>query len=286
MDLNADLGEGFGHWTLTDDDALLGCRHQRQCGLRFPRGRRLRDAAGLRHRGRQGRPDRCPGRLPRSGRLRASLHGCATRRTHRRDRLPDRRPAGLRRAAGSTVAYVKPHGALYNRAVWDDDQAAAVVEGVRLAGGDLAVLGLPGSRLLDHAAGRGSRRRRGGLRRPRVHPAGHAGPAQRARRGAARRGRSRTPQRRDGRGPGRHRRGRQPDTASRHARCACTATPRARRRWHAGSERRSKQRAWPCGHSHERGHGCRAPVRRHGHRGRHPRPSRRGRSAARRAALR
>src|SRR5690242_4294878 len=25
MDLNADLGEGFGHWTLTDDDALLDC---------------------------------------------------------------------------------------------------------------------------------------------------------------------------------------------------------------------------------------------------------------------
>ncbi|OSC56686.1 hypothetical protein B5180_38980, partial [Streptomyces sp. BF-3] len=25
MDLNADLGEGFGNWTLTDDDALLAC---------------------------------------------------------------------------------------------------------------------------------------------------------------------------------------------------------------------------------------------------------------------
>lgn len=25
MDLNADLGEGFGRWTLTEDEALLAC---------------------------------------------------------------------------------------------------------------------------------------------------------------------------------------------------------------------------------------------------------------------
>lgn len=36
-------------------------------------------------------------------------------------------------AAGSTVSYVKPHGALYNRVVRDDEQAAAVVAGVLLA---------------------------------------------------------------------------------------------------------------------------------------------------------
>jgi UPF0271 protein len=49
------------------------------------------------------------------------------------------------------VSYVKPHGALYNRAVRDREQAAAVVAGVRLAGG-LPVLGLPGSQLLAAAA--------------------------------------------------------------------------------------------------------------------------------------
>jgi UPF0271 protein len=47
--------------------------------------------------------------------------------------------------------YVKPHGALYNRAVHDAEQAAAVVAGVRLAGG-LPVLGLPGGELLAAAA--------------------------------------------------------------------------------------------------------------------------------------
>ena len=54
--------------------------------------------------------------------------------------------------AGTAVAYLKPHGALYNRVVDDEAQAAAVLAG----SGDLAVLGLPGSRLLAlaRAAGR------------------------------------------------------------------------------------------------------------------------------------
>jgi 5-oxoprolinase (ATP-hydrolysing) subunit A len=52
------------------------------------------------------------------------------------------------RAAGARVAYVKPHGALYNRVVHDEEQAAAVVDGVLLADASLPVLGLPGSRLL------------------------------------------------------------------------------------------------------------------------------------------
>jgi UPF0271 protein len=53
------------------------------------------------------------------------------------------------RAAGGVVAYVKPHGALYNRIARDPEQAEAVVVGVLRAsvstGGDLALLGLPGS---------------------------------------------------------------------------------------------------------------------------------------------
>jgi UPF0271 protein len=56
------------------------------------------------------------------------------------------------RAAGARVAYVNPHGALYNRVVHDEQQAGAVVEGVLLADGALPVLGLPGSRLLELAA--------------------------------------------------------------------------------------------------------------------------------------
>jgi UPF0271 protein len=55
------------------------------------------------------------------------------------------------RAAGTRVSYVKPHGALYNRVVHDEEQAGAVVEGVLLADAALPVLGLPASRLLELA---------------------------------------------------------------------------------------------------------------------------------------
>lgn len=51
--------------------------------------------------------------------------------------------------AGGTVTYLKPHGALYNRTVADPGQAATVAEVAARFG--LPVLGLPGSRLLDHA---------------------------------------------------------------------------------------------------------------------------------------
>jgi 5-oxoprolinase (ATP-hydrolysing) subunit A len=45
---------------------------------------------------------------------------------------------------GTEVAYLKPHGALYNRVVDDEEQAAAVLRG----SGSLPVLGLPGSAIL------------------------------------------------------------------------------------------------------------------------------------------
>lgn len=53
----------------------------------------------------------------------------------------------IARACGTRVAYVKPHGALYNRVVHDEVQARAVLGG----SGDLPVLGLPGSVFLELA---------------------------------------------------------------------------------------------------------------------------------------
>jgi 5-oxoprolinase (ATP-hydrolysing) subunit A len=50
------------------------------------------------------------------------------------------------------VAYVKPHGALYNRAAWDEQQAQVIVEAVMDYDRRLPVLGLPGSMLLKLAA--------------------------------------------------------------------------------------------------------------------------------------
>ncbi|AEW92595.1 MULTISPECIES: LamB/YcsF family protein [Streptomycetaceae] len=152
VDLNADLGEGFGRWRLTDDEALLSVVTSANVACGYHGG----DPATMRR--------VCEG---------AAAHGVAIgaqvsyrdlagfgRRTM--DVPPDELAAEVAyqigalqvfaRAAGSAVRYVKPHGALYNRCVHDDEQARAVVEGVRLAGPGLPVLGLPGSRL--HAAAR------------------------------------------------------------------------------------------------------------------------------------
>ncbi|MEW2341274.1 MULTISPECIES: LamB/YcsF family protein [Streptomyces] len=151
IDLNADLGEGFGRWTLTDDEALLSvvtsanvaCGFhagdpsvmRRVCDLAAERGVRIgaqvsyRDLAGFGRRAMDVPGEELACELAyQIGALRV-----------------------FAQAAGAWVAYVKPHGALYNRTVHDAEQAAAVVAGVRLAGGSLPVLGLPGSRLLAAA---------------------------------------------------------------------------------------------------------------------------------------
>ncbi|MFD8203189.1 LamB/YcsF family protein [Streptomyces sp. NPDC003470] len=151
IDLNADLGEGFGRWTLTDDDALLSvvtsanvaCGFhagdpavmRRVCALAAERGVRIgaqvsyRDLAGFGRRAMD---------VPAAELAAEVAYQIGALRV-------------FAEAAGAQVAYVKPHGALYNRTVHDSEQAAAVVAGVRLAGGDLPLLGLPGSRLLAAA---------------------------------------------------------------------------------------------------------------------------------------
>lgn len=151
LDLNADLGEGFGRWELTDDEAMLSvvtsanvaCGFhagdpsimRRVCDLAARRGVRIgaqvsyRDLAGFGRRAMDVPADELADEI-------AYQIGALD---------------VFARAAGATVAYVKPHGALYNRVVSDEQQAAAVVAGVRLAGAGLPVLGLPGSALLREA---------------------------------------------------------------------------------------------------------------------------------------
>ncbi|MEV7076084.1 5-oxoprolinase subunit PxpA [Streptomyces sp. NPDC093990] len=151
IDLNADLGEGFGRWQLTDDERLLSVvtsanvacgfhagdavTMRRVCELAAARGVRIgaqvsyRDLAGFGRRAMD---------VP-SAELTAEV-------AYQIGALEV-----FARAAGTRVSYVKPHGALYNRVVHDEEQAAAVVGGVLLADATLPVLGLPGSRLLAAA---------------------------------------------------------------------------------------------------------------------------------------
>lgn len=53
--------------------------------------------------------------------------------------------AGVAHAAGASVRYVKPHGALYNTIVRHEDQANAVATAVRMFDPTLPLLGLPGT---------------------------------------------------------------------------------------------------------------------------------------------
>ncbi len=150
LDLNADLAEGFGVWSLTDDDALLGVVTSANVACGFHAG----DPATMRR--------VCAQAAARGVRIGAQVSYRDLAGFGRRfvDADPDELAADLlyqvgalaamARAAGTGVAYLKPHGALYNAVVHHDAQARAVVDAALAAGG-MPVLGLPGSRLLARA---------------------------------------------------------------------------------------------------------------------------------------
>jgi UPF0271 protein len=155
VDLNSDLGEGFGAWTLGDDDALLdivtsanvACGFhagdpsimRRVCGRAVERGVAIGAQVGYRDLAGFGRRAIAvdPGELT--------------------DEVLYQLGAldGLARVEGGRVSYLKPHGALYNTIVTDEAQAAAVVDAVRRYDPALPVLGLPGSVFLRLAADAG-----------------------------------------------------------------------------------------------------------------------------------
>ncbi len=157
IDLNADLGEGFGVWQLGDDEAMLGIVSSANVACGFHAG----DPAGLLR--------VCRSAAERGVRIGAqvSYHDLAGfgRRfidVAAEDLLADvvfqiGALQAIAQAAGSTVAYVKPHGALYNSIVSHRDQAAAVAEAVATVDASLPVLGMAGSAFFDEADRRGLR---------------------------------------------------------------------------------------------------------------------------------
>ena len=152
IDLNADLGEGFGIWPLGDDEGLLDVITSANVACGFHAG----DPSIMRR--------VCAAAAERGVVIGAQvgyrdLHGFGRR-------FVDVEPAELTddvlyqlgaldafaRAAGDRVRYLKPHGALYNAIGTHEAQAAAVVEAVRRHDASLPVLGLPGSAWLRLAA--------------------------------------------------------------------------------------------------------------------------------------
>jgi 5-oxoprolinase (ATP-hydrolysing) subunit A len=145
IDLNADLGEGFGRWRLGDDEALLGVVTSANMACGFHAGdpstmRRLCAAAveaGVAVGAQVGYRD---------------LAGFGRRRIdYDLDELRDDivyqigALEAFCRLAGDRVRYVKPHGALYNTAAVDPGQASAVVAAVAGYDRALPVLCQPGS---------------------------------------------------------------------------------------------------------------------------------------------
>lgn len=145
IDLNADLGEGFGVWRLGDDEALLEVVTSANVACGFHAGDALtmrrvcataarngvavgaqvgyRDLAGFgRRRIEIEAEELCADVVYQVG----ALQACAG-------------------SAGTSVRYVKPHGALYNVSADDAEQAEAVAAAVAAVDANLALLGLPGS---------------------------------------------------------------------------------------------------------------------------------------------
>lgn len=157
LDLNSDLGESFGRWVLGDDEAMLGlvtsanvaCGFhagdpttlRRTCSAAAKRGVVVGAQVGYRDLAGFGRRfvDVAPGEL-------------ADDVVYQIGALD-----GMCLVSGTSVQYVKPHGALYNAIVHHEEQAAAVVAAVRDYSPWLPVLGLPGSAFLRAAEDAGLR---------------------------------------------------------------------------------------------------------------------------------
>lgn len=157
MDLNSDVGESFGAWDMGDDAAIFRsvssanvacgfhagdpsvmaqtCRDAVAAGVTVGAHVAYRDLAGFGRRFLDCSPtELADDVLYQMGALEA-----------------------VARAAGTTVRYVKPHGALYNTIVHHETHAQAVVDAVKAFGGDLPLLLLPGSTALHQAEKAGLR---------------------------------------------------------------------------------------------------------------------------------
>lgn len=153
IDLNADVGEGFGAWAMGADRDLL------------PLVSSVNVACGF-HAGDPRIIDATVGAAARAGVAVGAHPGYFDLRGFgRRNQAAD--PAEIEqdvlyqvgallafaRAHGVPLTHVKPHGALYNQAAGDPGLAAAVVRGIGRASRDLVVVGLCSGAALRDAAG-------------------------------------------------------------------------------------------------------------------------------------
>lgn len=157
IDLNSDVGESFGNWTMGDDAAVFRHVSSANVACGFHAGdpstiaRTCRDAvaAGVSIGAHVGYRD-----LAGFGRrfVDCSAVELADDVLYQLGALQ-----ALARAAGSEVKYVKPHGALYNTIVHHEVHAQAVVDAVHAFSPGLPLLLLPDSIAQGKAEARGLR---------------------------------------------------------------------------------------------------------------------------------
>jgi 5-oxoprolinase (ATP-hydrolysing) subunit A len=156
-DLNADLGESFGAWTLGDDAAMMqiitsanvACGFhagdpltlRKACELAAARGITIgaqvsyRDLAGFGRREMDVPPAELTAEI---------LYQIAAL-------------DGIARAEGASVRYVKPHGALYHRVARDPAQGEALIQAVRAYDPSLPLLTKPDGHAAQIARAAGMR---------------------------------------------------------------------------------------------------------------------------------
>jgi 5-oxoprolinase (ATP-hydrolysing) subunit A len=155
IDLNADLGESFGAWRLGDDEALLAVVTSANIACGFHAG----DPLTIRR--------ACAGAVATQVTIGAQVSYRDLAGFGRREMAVPAEELtaevlyqiaaldGIARAEGGRVGYVKPHGALYNRAVRDPVQAAAIAAAISAYDPGLPLLTLPGSEAGRAAAAAG-----------------------------------------------------------------------------------------------------------------------------------
>lgn len=151
MDLNSDLGESFGAWSMGDDAAMLDIVSSANVACGFHAG----DPAGILKTLKEAKarnvvvgahiayPD-----LVGFGRRNMDIGSSDLIASciYQIGALQ-----GLAQAAGTTVKYVKPHGALYNKIAQDKRQASDVITAMLELDKNLTLLALAGSPLIQWA---------------------------------------------------------------------------------------------------------------------------------------
>jgi len=149
IDLNCDLGESFGRYTLGNDAAIMPYITSANIACGFHAGDpgvmgatvRLAKQHGVAIGAHPGWPD-----LQGFGRRAMQLPPAEVEALvlYQIGAL-----AAFAKAEGLALQHVKPHGALYNQAAAEIELAQAIAQGVKRFSPDLVLVGLAGSRLVE-----------------------------------------------------------------------------------------------------------------------------------------